>query len=254
MNTKGIGIISSDKTIFNHLKRRLTAAEFEPYHLSTPTEKTIFDYHILSTPLFIGQTYVATTALWKKYFKATQPTTKLITSGFQAQQHSNHIDLLNWPDDVSLFLANARTVSEEWEPIAEGGLDIQRKLYRFFEGHGDESLTDVLHRILMTLTMAHDEMDKYQVAYTEVYEELLQHSNIASKWQLLLNRWVNYLPHFAALPFFTTFKSIDQALQTIAPYFEGGCTNEQLLRNLDCLETLRTIKEDLEIIARQYVN
>ena len=44
-------------------------------------------------------------------------------------------------------------------------------LLRFFEGHGDESLTDAFDKLLRTLRIAGDELKIHQASYEEVKNE-----------------------------------------------------------------------------------
>lgn len=254
MSEPVIQLFSTQSTLADKIRSRFEQDGFVVSPANYLSPSPAFTYLCLCTPVFFHNTYMATAKLWKNYLSVHHPNTKLLTIGFQAASHSNHIDLLQWPANLKEYLAKAATVSESWQPVKEEGLDVEQRLHRFFEGHGDESLTDVLHKILRVLIMARDEVKHHQVAYEEVYRELIKNSHIREKWDLLINRWVNYLPYFRGLPFYNTFEEMDNTLKAIAPFFISNCQDENLFHNLECVEALKTIKEELELIARQYVN
>ena len=130
---------------------------------------------------------------------------------------------------------------------------MQEKIRRFFEGHGDESLTDAFDKILRTLRIAGDELKIHQVDYEEVKKELLLPSNLPEKWATLKSRWANYFPYFSCLPFFNKFKQIEEWLVAINPYFEIGCEQESLFWQLDCPGKIEKIKSNLTSISKHYV-
>jgi hypothetical protein len=254
MHEQTIGVVTTTKKTFEMIAPRFEEAGLAAHWQAPYPVDATFDAFFLLTPLFVQRTYVATASFWKNYLARHQPASKLLTMGFQAIRHPNHIDMLNWPEDLAATLQQAAIASTPWSPIPEGGIDIRKRFFRFFEGHGDESLTDVLHNILRVLIMVHDEIDQHQESFSVVFDQLISPSRIEQKWQLLLSRWVNYIPFFEGLPFYPTFAKLDRLLQQIAPFFTDGCRNEQLLRQLQCVNHLKTIKSELELIARQYVN
>ena len=226
--------------------------------LSLPLQKELTNLTeakviILSSPLVIEGMYFAAEGLWKKYLEHHRPEVILLNAGFKGAQHSNYLDLLSLPKDWASFIEQAQTVSANWTPISNDGMDMQEKIRRFFEGHGDESLTDTFNKIFRILKIVGDELKIHQVDYEEVKRELILPNHLPTKWLTLKSRWANYFPYFSCLPFFDEFQKIGEWLASINPYFESGCEQETLLWQLDCLSTIEKIKSNLTSISKHYV-
>ena len=209
---------------------------------------------ILSSPLYFDGIYVSADGLWKTYLEHHHPEVILLTAGFLEVQQSNYLDLLYLPDALGHILSNAKRAKDNWTPISTGGLDMQEKIRRFFEGHGNDSITDQFDKILRILRIAGDELKLHQASYEEVKNELLLPNHLPAKWSILQNRWTNYFPYFGSLPFYVAFEQVGAWLSAIAPYFETGCEQETLFWQLDCLERIEKIKSNLTSISKHYVS
>jgi hypothetical protein len=207
---------------------------------------------LLFVPFFHNNVYISIENVWKKYLELNYPNILLLTAGYIKHAHANYLDLLQLPENLEYFIKHAKSVSEFESMPFSGGLKIENKLQKFYEGHGDESLTDELGKVYRMVTMATDEVKVHQSPYEEVFEDLFQANHIVEKWGVLINRWHNYLPFFDGLPFFDTFKEVDAILKQIAPFFEQECKVESQLIDLNVKEKLHSIKQKLEIIGRQY--
>lgn len=219
--------------------------------LTTLTEAKVI---ILSSPMYFDGIYVSADGLWKNYLEYHHPEVLLLVAGFLEAKQSNYLDLLNLPEHFLSMLAQAKKAKENWLPLTTGGLNMEEKIRRFFEGHGDESLTDEFDKIFRILRIAGDELKNHQAGYEEVKNELLLMNKLPTKWKTLNNRWANYFPYFGSLPFFETFEQIEHWLRYIAPYFETGCEQETLFWQLNCLENIEKIKSNLTSISKHYVS
>jgi len=209
---------------------------------------------ILSSPMYIDGVYVSAEGLWKNYLEYHTPEAILLIAGFLEAKHPNYLDLLKLPKKLEAVLSDAKTASDNWPPVTTDGLDMMEKIHRFFEGHGDESLTDAFDKILRTLRIAGDELKVHNDSYEEVKNDLLLPSKLPAKWTILKSRWANYFPYFQCLPFFELFKEIEQWLLEIDPFFETGCEQETLFWQLNCLEKIEKIKSNLTSISKHYVS
>lgn len=207
---------------------------------------------LLFVPFFHNNVYISIENVWKKYLELNYPNILLLTAGYIKHTHANYLDLLQLPENLEYFIEHAKSLSEFESMPFSGGLIIEDKLQKFYEGHGDESLTDELGKVYRIVTMATDEVKIHQSSYIEILENLFQANNIVEKWGVLINRWHNYLPFFEGLPFFGTFKEVDAILKQIAPFFEQECKTESQLIDFHIKEKLHIIKQKLEIIGRQY--
>lgn len=207
---------------------------------------------LLFVPFFHNNVYISIENVWKKYVALHYPNILLLTAGYIKHTHANYLDLLQLPESLEYFIKHAKSVSEFDSMPFSGGLIIENKLQKFYEGHGDESLTDELGKVYRMVTIATDEVKIHHSPYIEVLENIFQANHIVDKWSVLINRWHNYLPFFKGLPFFETFKEVDAILKQIAPFFEQECKIESHLIGFNVKEKLHIVKQKLEIIGRQY--
>ncbi len=228
--------------------------QFVPLTDASPQPSEAFqkiEILILFVPFFHNNVYISNENVWKSFLQEHYPDVLLLTAGYIKQAHTNYLDLLQLPEDLPAFLQNAKSTNQFDRFPFSGGLDVEKKLHKFYKGHGDESLTYELGKIARIITMAVDEL-KQAVPFPEIYKDLLIPNRIIEKWKVLTNRWQNYLPFFKGLPFDTTLQEVHDGFSSIAPFFEGGCEDEHLLIDLNCKEKLHEIKQKLEIIGRQY--
>ena len=210
------------------------------------------DVLILQEPIVINNNYLSVSLCWKRYLKLHSPKIVLIIAGIGEISDVNYLDLLQLPKDIQAFIENARQVEEEWIPKTTGGIDVARKLNRFFEGHGDESFTDELYKMLRICKIAKDELTIHKTDFESVKNELLLANKLPHKWNVLQSRWQFYMPYFKGLPFFKHFQALDEILQALAPFFAGDCKREDLFWKTDCVERLETLKSGLEKIEANY--
>ena len=256
---KDIRFVATDHRVSGSLERYFEQNGFKLKPFQIPSENAevfskIDEVLLLVCPIYCCGVYLSVEAIWKRHLQLFSPETLLLIAGFKGDRHSNYLDLFNLPADLNDFLKNTRTAKEKWEPVFSGGLDMKEKLKRFFQGHGDESVTDILHKILRVLNIAQKEMDNYHTSYEELKTELIHPSRLSEKWLELKNRWVNYYPFFEFLPFRQVFYSVDHLFKVVTPYFTSNCEEEYLFRELKCKENLKIIKDQLAHIGNHYVN
>mgnify|MGYP005666360043 CR=1 FL=1 len=250
--------VASQIQVVNALKQFFTDSGYSFRHLALPVQEEALRVEgnavvVLMSPLACNRKYISAEFTWKQYLREHLPNALFIIAGFSNFQQDNYLDLLSLPNDVPAFLNRAEPAGTNWNPVFTGGLDMRVLLARFFEGHGDESVTDELNGILRILKIAGDELKHPDVTYEEVHRELLLANRLPERWNTLNNRWINYYPNFECLPFFSLFQKVDLALQHIAPYFRGECAQEALFCELDCILHLENAKSDLVKIEQLYV-
>lgn len=226
-------------------------------HYSLPLQADIPDFGqedvlLIQEPVLVNNNYLSASCSWKHYLKLHSPRAILLSAGFGKMQDPNYLDLLNLPADTEEILFNARMVEEEWRPRTTGGVDVQKKIFRFFEGHGDESFTDELHKMLRICKIARDELKIHQSDFAEVREELLLPNKLPDKWNVLQSRWQFYQPYFLCLPYYGDFALLDSLFKEIAPFFASDCAAEKLFWETACVERLQDLKTGLEKIENLY--
>jgi hypothetical protein len=173
-------------------------------------------------------------------------------AGFDHVQHSNYLDLLKLPADVGEAIYHARMAGEEWTPVTTGGVDVAQKMNRFFEGHGDESVTYELQKMLRVCKIAKDELKIHEADFSTVREELLLPNKLPHKWNVLQSRWQFYMPYFQSLPYYGDFAKLEVIFYAVAPFFTGECSDENLFWETNCVKQLETLKTGLEKIENSY--
>lgn len=222
-----------------------------PLHTDIP-EFGPEDVLVIQEPILVNNNYLSASYCWKNYLTLHAPRAILLSAGFGKIQDPNYLDLLNLPADTEAILFNARMAEEEWIPRTTGGVDVRKKLFLFFEGHGDESFTDELHKMLRICKIARDELKIHQADFTEVREELLLPNKLPDKWNVLQSRWQFYQPYFLCLPYYRDFALLDSLFKEVAPFFANDCSSEKLFWETSCVDQLQDLKTGLEKIENLY--
>lgn len=195
-------------------------------------------YLMILEPLQIEVQQYAVSKIWKRWLYDHAPKVKLIVSGYSQSLHSNFLNLLRLPDDISEWLGNISpveafgleyagaiqtssgekkdTYADPWERfLPVRGIDMVKQLARFLDGHDKHyGFSSQLSRIRKELTEINLPLEQIQV------EE--KKKNIKKEWELLDNRWQFYHPKFSHLPFKDTRLEIDCLLK------KGGSLDEAL--------------------------
>lgn len=212
------------------------------------------DVVVLPRVFKVEAAYSDAVYLWQKYFETYAPGCTLVVVGWDKNtvNHSNYIDALQIPTQLD-------AINETWLPVnnmanyplSQGGIDLKSKIFRFFEGHGDESVLDELDKMIRMLKIAVDEINIHQTPFQELWEGLLLPSKWLEKWENFLSRWSYYKGIFVSTPFYDVLQELDQAIDKIRPFCEAP--TQQKLLDLDCLTHLQTIKTKLLHIETIYV-
>lgn len=205
---------------------------------------------LLICPIIVENTFVSCEKSWKSYLEQEHPNTTFVTAGFTEAEHSNYIDLLDPPENLSRFFQKAAPAGATWTPVDTGGLEMKKILKSFLDGHGDVSIRQEFTSILITLKIAEDSFRQDPgMDFGRVRTELLEPAEVMARWQSLKNRWSNYFPYFECLPYYSVFQEIDQLLAGLSPFFENGGRLE-LIEKLDCSGKLDRIRQLLNTCSQ----
>lgn len=230
---------------------------FAPY-----TEKTQLNNYpalVIFIPIECRGQFVSPVETWRQYLARHQPETCLIIAGIEAINHHNYLDLLSLPIDFSVFFHNLKAVSDaKWRPLETEAMDMQDKLRRFYEGHGNESVTYTLSKIRRkTETLAKRLKEtNFPKAWKEIFEPL-EGQTVAyteEKWKELTRRWGHYAPFFQYLPFREEMEEVGRRIGLISPFFENNCREEGLYTRLEPKKNIDWIFDTLSTIKRGYVS
>ncbi|MEZ4983786.1 MAG: hypothetical protein R2795_01910 [Saprospiraceae bacterium] len=211
------------------------------------------DAVVILSPAWAGGTYVNTLDSWERLLVTHHPNIHLIVASFQEQEHSNHLDLLRLDEYGEDWWEETQPIASMRPFAAFDGMDLSKKLHRFFAGHGQESITAVMSRIRMVVQMASRELLKSQTPYEEIYAELVAPAKLSEKWEEWNNRWVNYYPLFAHTPLAAPLERVAAATDSIAGWMLQGGTDAEALKTGDIQHTLDAIRTMLQDIEKQYV-
>lgn len=214
---------------------------------------------VIFIPIECRGQFVSPVETWRRYLAGHHPRTRLIISGVEAINHHNYLDLLALPIDFSVFFHNLRAVNDAgWRPLETEAMDMQDKLYRFYEGHGKESVTytlSMIRRKMETLATRLKETG-YQQAWKEIFEPLGDEAAAYTeeKWKELIRRWEHYAPFFRYLPFSEEMEEVGRRIEIISSFFENNCREEELYARLEPKKNIDRIYEILNTIKQGYVS
>ncbi len=252
-------ILSSEKRFIASFKFYFDNQKVELIPLEASHNTFSEDTLLIFSPLLSNGVYTNPIKVWQAFLKKKKPNCKLIIAGFKEAVHENYIDLFNLPGNWNDFLDKAKNAGEEWEPIDGGGAELSQKLFRFYEGHGAESLLDIFNKIKNKFHLIKREMEKRKLSLevtVEAYESFSDEpesfwDGLNAHWNVLMGRWNKYYTLFDYLPFYQLFKEIDSRLRTLNKYFWDEKWDDQRLFEADRL--IAEMNTRLSAIKQDYV-
>lgn len=211
------------------------------------------DLLLVFGPFFYDGKYMSAETLWKKFLAANRPHAYFLTTGYQSAVHPNHLDLLALPDDLAEFLRRALPTDGDWQPHYSGGMDLDRKLRRFFAGHGQDSVFSVLTRVRLLVQMAYREVVDLGMPFDEAYHDLIAPAQLAVKWAEWEARWLNYYPLFRTSPLAGELARLGERMRELRPWMLGGGATAEPLRSGRAPAALDDVKTGLEQLDKHYV-
>jgi len=200
---------------------------------------------VLFTPFFYENQYIAAEKVWQSWLKKTHPRVRFFTAGFCQSDIgvANHLDLMNLPKSLRDFFAQQ---SSDLSPatVDTEGLQLHHKLARFFDGHGKESIFDVLSDITRLIGMAVAGAQRHGDSFEIIREDFLQ--KLPAKWVELNNRWLNYYALLCCLPVADTLRETNALIAKVDQNYMGGiCEQAELFQEETLLNLLNDIHKQL---------
>ncbi len=242
---------ATNETYPNVLHPLLYAQGYDlvPYEIGDPIHSSFF---FLFSPVWVHEHFISCDWNWKKYLQVEHPQVKLVTVGIQKAAHPNYIDMLRLPTDFQSFLAQAQPSERDWAPVNTGGLDMQEKLHRFFEGHGTDSVDQIFASLKMSINIFKDQIQAGDI-FSNIRAEYDGYQNFIETWRILKNRFSNYYPFFQCLPFFFLFQKIYNFIPKINIFFEDESemdVNFKALQIYEHIEEIYNILNEVKKYAR----
>ncbi len=196
---------------------------------------------LLFTPFLYNGQYLSAEKIWAHYIRMNHPGIRFFTAGYSKVESGvdNHLDLLSLPNPVSGFFRKAGATAPH--PVAtSGGLQLHDKLARFFDGHGKESIFDVLSDITRLLGMAQTAAQRYGDSFESVKEGFL--NKLSFRWTELKNRWNNYNALMLCLPVAALLRETDMLIaETDRSYMALIGSSERIFQEETLLNLLQRI-------------
>lgn len=196
---------------------------------------------LLFTPFLYEGRYIAAEKIWSHYLRVYHPGVRFFTAGYATAQPSiaNHLDLLNLPGSLSAFFLQQDGVMPT-QVVDTEGLPLHDKLVRFFDGHGKESIFDVLSDITRLLGMAESAAQRHGDSFETVKADFL--NKLPLRWTELKNRWHNYYALLLCLPLASVLQKTDMLIaEADRNYMLQICTDERLFKDQTLLNLLHSI-------------
>ncbi|MFM9950021.1 MAG: hypothetical protein ACKV1O_18950 [Saprospiraceae bacterium] len=246
--------LTSDQRYLEALAPYFGAQGYDLLPYTEGIEKTKNLVLLIFSPLKCGNVRISPENIWKKYLKAENPQARLINIGFEEAVHSNYIDILNLPEQLSEFIKKAMLAHETWQPVFTGGLEMFDKLNRFFKGHGRESLTSELINVKTTTEALNNAVSIRKWTYEAAALAAFNDDYVWKNWNAFFDRWIYYYPVLNYLPFSNEIHHINEVIEEIEPFFSKQGQDVNLFFVLDCAGKVNVILRMLNDIEKTYAN
>lgn len=196
---------------------------------------------------------------WRLFLAKNYPEKRLAITGVEGIEHHNYLDLLKLPRNFSVFFDNLKPVdATDWQPLETEALDMREKLRRFYEGHGNESVTYTLSKINRKVEALSTRLknDNYRHAWEVIFEPFEEETvpYTEEKWKELHRRWGHYSFFFQYLPFKEEMEEVGRRIEYLSPFFEENCQDEELYNKLEPKKNIVWIFDTLNTIKLEYVS
>jgi len=210
------------------------------------------DALLLHAPIKVYEEYIYYGEIWKAYLLHQKIEVKLIEVGFGPVHSKNYLNLLELPNQLEGVLHNAESIKMTALQPFSVGIDLREKMKRFWDGHGKESVGEVLYKIKRKIHLIDRELERGDWAYKKIIETYFDDNYIQQQWQKFINRWNYYAPYFKYSPFCHKFTNINQIISSIHPFFKDDFNEEQFFHSLDVWKNISEVQLTLADLMEHY--
>ena len=252
---KTLLLVSGGRPVPEALRTFISQANWQIRHFEAGEDQAQYssdlDAVMLLSPCWVNRSYEYAERLWYIHLRQDHASLPLLVAGYQRATFANYLDLLQLPTYSPDWWQNLQPVLALTETDYQDTLI--PKLYRFFAGHGTDSVVAVMIRIRLVVQMAQRELLKMHTPYAEIYQDLIAPARLADKWMEWRNRWVNYYPLFVHTPLAGAFLSISDLAKRLDQWMLNGGAEESPLASGEILTILNALRDTLQEIENQYV-
>lgn len=230
-----------------------------------PFSQGFTDYDTLDAVIIVepyryqGQLLILHNA-WQNFLVNQHPSIPLLIVGLSRYVHPNYLSLLDLnPSFHWQSLVNqARSSNQSFEELPLEGEDILSKLKPFFKGHSSESFIGEFSKVRQSFNLADIKyrgepiLDLPAESFSAIWPEHLLPSRASIR--LCLNRWLNYKPYLALLPFFKDIAEDDivSLLEELNQLTSGPeiLSSEELLEKEEAYQVIDGYERIAKLIRR----
>ena len=210
------------------------------------------DAVLLSTPIKVYEEYINYIGIWKAYMLHQKGNAKLLEVGFRVTSSKNYLNLLELPEKLEEAVDRAETIKKAKFLPHPMNLDLREKMKRFWDGHGKESVGEVLYKIKRKIHLIDRELERGDWEYQKIIAEYFDDNYIQQQWQKFINRWNYYSPYFKYSPFCHKFTNINQIISSIHPFFKEHFNEEQFFHSLEVWKNISEVQLTLADLMEHY--
>ncbi len=212
------------------------------------------DAVLIITPMYVQDRWISYVGLWQAYLFKKYPTVPFLAFSFDQNIDDQYFDLLKLQPTFAPYLEQSYRLMKKGGSTSVFFYDtIEQVLKRFFAGHGDESVMEVLYQLKRKMHVMARELRIGEWTYEKIVIECLGPDYTIRSWTELRNRWNRYAAFFEFSPYKNLFFEIGEKINLISPFFDKKCEREDLFLNLECESVIQSIIDTLAEI-REMLN
>lgn len=209
---------------------------------------------VLPSPYWHLNVYWSIDDIWRAFLRPYFPESRLVLVGVEGIEHPNYLDLLSGKASFYENLEKAKTLNQDTKIPGLQGRDIGPVVTRFLEGHGGDSVIDMLHRVRRKFQILLHEYNQSAQEYEAAFPEIVGSEYMIQCWGQFKNRWNNYKSHFEILPFCNTFDLLTTEIKQVDSFFHADLTLAKTLFLQDKIgDRIEIIKKHLNNVRQSYV-
>lgn len=232
-----IHYIANNALVLSILSDYLQTQGYECTEYSISERPHEVDLLLILEPFSIDSTLYTMSTAWKPWLMEFRPHTRLVVAAFAESRHSNCLNLLNLPDDLSGWLGKVRSVSDfpliptgnesendktkfvdTWTfDLIQSGYDLNAQMRKFMTGH-EESKSFFAQISAMRLESQHlryyqGEIKQGNTTYDIEKKFKVSCDRLGSLWNYFTHRWNYYSTVFNYVPYQPAINKIREKVE-----------------------------------------
>jgi hypothetical protein len=203
------------------------------------------DVVMLYSPLYCNDTYVDYEGLWHNYLKKYVPKCKLIIAGLTRKSPSNYLYLFEPPSSLSLFFQSAQPLHLTIPTGNSEGLSGTQLMYKFYMGHGKDSIMAALKKFRSISETVSNELKK-GTPVDELIQGYIEPTKTVQNWREFYLRWEFFFPWASCMPMHETFQEVNTMVKEVDNFLKNGELDLTLFADLGRILTIENILDQFK--------